>query len=158
MNEQKTATIRRFNRINDEINALYHRASTKLGFSDSELIILYLLCGYDGELTQSRIIELTGMSKQTVNSSVRRMEQNGLVVLGERTNHRRVIQFTKAGENLSRDVILPFMEREEALFSDWTPEEKETFLSLHKRYLNALRRMVETLPERRDRNHGEDLS
>ena len=126
MNTEKTSTIRRFNQINDEITSLYHRASTKLGFSDSELIILYLLCSYDGELTQSCIIDLTGMSKQTVNSSVRRMEQAGWVALGERTNHRRGIRFTKAGEELSREVIQPFMEREEGLFADWTKEEKET--------------------------------
>lgn len=158
MNDEKTSTIRRFNRINDEITSLYHRASTKLGFSDSELIILYLLSSYDGELTQSCVIDLTGMSKQTVNSSVRRMEQAGWVVLGERTNHRRVIRFTEAGEELSREVIQPFMEREESLFADWTTEEKEAFLSLHMRYRDALRQMVETLPDRRGKNLGEDHS
>ena len=158
MNTEKTSTIRRFNQINDEITSLYHRASTKLGFSDSELIILYLLCSYDRELTQSCVIDLTGMSKQTVNSSVRRMEQAGWVALGERTNHRRVIRFTKAGEELSREVIQPFMEREEGLFADWTKEEKETFLSLHQRYRDALRRMVEMLPDRRSRNLGANNS
>ena len=103
-----------------ELYRLVHRHNAVHGFSDSELIILYLLCSYDGELTQSCVIDLTGMSKQTVNSSVRRMAQAGWVALGERTNHRRVIRFTKAGEELSREVIQPFMGREEGLFADWT--------------------------------------
>lgn len=64
--------IRRFNVINDEITSLYHQASLKLGFADSEMVILYLLCDY-GMISQRRIIEITGMSKQTVSSSISRM-------------------------------------------------------------------------------------
>ncbi|MGN1389435.1 MAG: MarR family winged helix-turn-helix transcriptional regulator, partial [Bulleidia sp.] len=140
--------IHRFNRINDEITALYHRAFRKLGFSDSEMVILYMLCDYSHGLTQSDIINVTGMSKQTVNSAISRMVQNGWIMLGERTNHRREIRFTETGEAISRDVIVPFIAAEDHLFEGWTAEEKEQFLLLHQRYRDALSTMVDQLPAR----------
>ena len=53
MNTEKACTIRRFNRINDEITSLYHRASTKLGMGKNKraneifslLTYLLIACG-----------------------------------------------------------------------------------------------------------------
>lgn len=147
MKQSETTMIHRFNRITDEITALYHRASRKLGFSDSEMIILYMLCDYARGLTQSDIINATGMSKQTINSAISRMVQNGWIMLGERTNHRKEIRFTQKGETISREVIQPFIAAEDHLFEGWTEPEKEQFLALNQRYRDALSTMVEQLPE-----------
>ena len=136
--------IRRFNVINDEITSLYHQASLKLGFADSEMVILYLLCDY-GMISQRRIIEITGMSKQTVSSSISRMENAGWLLRGTKNGHRREITLTESGENLIRNVLRPFIEQEESIFSDWTEDEREIFLKLNRRYRDKLRDIVASI-------------
>ncbi|MDX8417607.1 MAG: MarR family transcriptional regulator [Absicoccus sp.] len=141
-------TIQRFNRINDEINYLYHTASHKMGLADSEMIILYLLHDYK-KLTQSDIINRTGMTKQTVNSAIARMEKEGWVQLGKRTHHRKIISFTALGTQILQDVLGPFIQAEEKIFDDWSQEEIDLFLKLNCRYRDQLRHVVDTIKERR---------
>ena len=141
-----SSTIGRLNRLSDEINALYHRASTKMGFADSDMAILYMLCDYGHGLTQSDIISFTGMSKQTVNSSVSRMVKAGWLALGQKNHHRREIFFTEKGQEISNQIMHPFMEMEEHLFDSWSDEERNTYLALHRRYRDALEAMVEAMP------------
>ena len=58
-----------------EINALYHEAAVKTGISDSVQNILYVLCERDGQCLQSEISKLTGISRQTINSAIRKLEK-----------------------------------------------------------------------------------
>lgn len=144
MDKKTMPMIRRFNRINDEISALYHSAFKKLGFADSEMLILYFLCDY-GTITQRKIIEITGMSKQTVSSAVSRMTDDGWLLRGTEAGHRRDLVLTEKGERLVRDLVIPFMEKEESIFDGWTEEEKEVYLRLNERYRDSLRVMIENM-------------
>jgi DNA-binding MarR family transcriptional regulator len=135
-------TIQRFNQINDEINYLYHKASTKMGLADSEMIILYLLHDHE-KLSQSDIIHWTGMTKQTVNSAIGRMEKEGWIQLGKRTQHRRLITFTPKGKQVLTKVLGPFIQAEEKIFDDWTKEEIDLFIKLNCRYRDQLRDIVD---------------
>lgn len=58
-----------------EINALYHEAAVKMGISDSVQNILYVLCEKGGKCLQSEISKLTGISRQTINSAIRKLEK-----------------------------------------------------------------------------------
>lgn len=137
-------TIQRINQINDEINCLYHAASTKIGLADSEMMILYLLHDHE-KLSQSDIIQRTGMTKQTVNSAIRRMEKDGWIHLGKRTQHRRIISLTLLGKQVLQQVLGPFIQAEEKIFDDWSQEEINLFLKLNCRYRDQLRHIVDHL-------------
>lgn len=139
----------RYNAVYDDISSLYHKASEKLGLSDSVMLILYLLSEYGETLSQSEITNITGMSKQTVSSAVGRMEKSGWMRRGERSGRRQNLVLTDSGRQIIRDVIEPFRTVEESIFADWTPEEKETYLRLNRKYRDALRKIVENLPVRR---------
>lgn len=58
-----------------EINALYHEAAVKMGISDSVQNILYVLCEKGGQCPQSEISKLAGISRQTINSAIRKLEK-----------------------------------------------------------------------------------
>ena len=64
-----------------EINALYHEAAVKMGISDSIQNILYVLCEKGGKCLQSEISKLTGISRQTINSAIRKLEKEEIVYL-----------------------------------------------------------------------------
>ena len=152
--ENHVSVIHRINRINDEIAALYHRASTKMGLADSEMSILYLLCDY-GSVTQRQIIQYTGMSKQTLSSAVKRMERNGWLRHGDENGNRRELVPTPAGYQMIRDFILPLMNAEESIFSGWSEEERRRYLQLTEKYRDALRGVVDSMPLRDAEHHTE---
>ena len=58
-----------------EINALYHEAAVKAGISDSIQNILYVICENGTSCLQSEISKLTGISRQTINSAIRKLEK-----------------------------------------------------------------------------------
>lgn len=47
----------------------------KLGLSDSESMVMYMLYDIQEPLTQSDIVKATGLSKQTLNSAIRKLEK-----------------------------------------------------------------------------------
>ena len=60
-----------------ETQSVYHEATLRLGLTDSTMDVLYTLCQFDGACPLRRIIALSGMPKQTVNSALRKLEGPG---------------------------------------------------------------------------------
>ena len=72
---------RQYTYLAGEINALYHEAAVKMGVSDSVQNILYVLCEKENRCLQSEISKLTGISRQTINSAIRKLEKDGIITL-----------------------------------------------------------------------------
>ena len=64
--------------LSAEITSLYHEAAVKIGISDTVLNILYVLCEKEGQCLQRDIFRLTGISRQTINSAIRKLERDGI--------------------------------------------------------------------------------
>ena len=73
----------RLNKNYNELNGLYHDISMKLGLSDSESMVMYMLYDIQEPLTQSDIVKATGLSKQTLNSAIRKLEKENNVLKKE---------------------------------------------------------------------------
>lgn len=141
-----TKTLHQFNTITDEITSLFHQAAGKMGLSDSEMLILYLMYDHGETISQSDIIDISGISKQTINSAVNNMEKKEWIFRAERSGRKRCLHFTETGLAIVRDIIKPFHEQEESIFHDWTEEERQIFLDLNVKYTEALREIVEKMP------------
>ena len=70
---------KRYNYLSSEINSLYHQAAKKMGISDSVQNILYVLCDQGNQALQCEICSISGISRQTINSALSKLEQQGLV-------------------------------------------------------------------------------
>ena len=73
--------IKRYNHLSGEIDAVYHEMSFKLGLSDSAMIVLYTICDRGSPCPLREICRCSGLSKQTVNSALRKLETEGAVYL-----------------------------------------------------------------------------
>ena len=71
--------LKRFNHLIGELDAVYHDMSLRLGLSDSESKILYTVCNFGDSCLLADVCRLTGLSKQTVNSAVRKLEREGVL-------------------------------------------------------------------------------
>ncbi len=74
MNRLISRDMKRFNYLLGEMDAVYHEISLKLGMSDSAMIILYTICDIGDCCLLTEICRLSGLSKQTVNSALRKLE------------------------------------------------------------------------------------
>ena len=128
-----------------EINALYHEAAVKAGISDSVQNILYVLCEEGGKCLQSEIGKLTGISRQTINSAIRRLEKDGIVYLEHGSGRNTVLHLTEKGEKFAAEKIYPLHEIENRIWNDWTPEEREQYLTLTKKYRDGLKQYMRDL-------------
>ena len=76
---QQSKQLRRFNRLVGETDAVYHELANRLGLSDSAFQILYTLQSEDGACPLRDICAFSGLTKQTVNSALRKLEAEGSV-------------------------------------------------------------------------------
>lgn len=73
--------IHRINYLLAETDALYHQASLKIGVADSSMCVLYAIYNHGESCLLSDIYKMSGISKQTVNSAVRKLEREEILYL-----------------------------------------------------------------------------
>ena len=69
--------IRAFNEADKEMNIIYHRLARHYRLSDSVFWVLYLLGEAQGPMTQTKLCSALFLSKQTVNSALKKLESRG---------------------------------------------------------------------------------
>ena len=90
----------RLNKTYNELNGLYHDISVKLGLSNSESMVMYMLYDTQEPLTQSDIVKATGLSEQTLNSAIRKLEKEGVIILEKLNEKSKKIVMTEKGQVL----------------------------------------------------------
>lgn len=98
------SAFQEFNRIDGQIQRSYHEAAVKMGLPDSEFWILYVLATNEPEMLQTELTAITGVSKTTINSALKKMEPGGAAGAdaGRRTQHLRAAhgdRTSAGGEN-----------------------------------------------------------
>lgn len=137
--------MRRFNYLTNEINAAYHEAALKFGMSDSALLILYTICSYGNECLLSDIMHLSGVSKQTINSAVRKLENEDIVYLETFSGRKKKICLTDKGRELTKQTVSHIVEIENEILGSWTEAERKLYVDLTQRYLSSFKEKMKEL-------------
>lgn len=133
-----------YNRLYKENDELYRNAAKALSLSDCAFWILYFLresgeepdCG----LTQSGICSAIYAPKQTVNSSLKKLEEDGVIELAEGTDRRsKPVCLTEKGMALAGQTVDRVLEAEQRAFGKMTADEQTLFLELFRKYTNLLK-------------------
>ncbi len=145
MTTYMTEEIKRFNHLTGEIEALYHEAALKLGFSDSVMQILYTICNVGDSCPLSDICKLSGTSKQTINSAIRILENDGIVYLKAQAGRKKAVCLTEKGKATVEATVARLIEIENQIFASWTKSEREEYLRLTKAYMLAFKEKIDLL-------------
>ena len=137
--------LKRYNHLIGEINAVYHEISLKLGLSDSAMNILYTICEHGTECPLQEICRLSGLSKQTINSSIRKLESEGIVYLESLGPKSKKVCLTEQGKLLTKQTAGQILRIENNIFASWPQEDVEKYIALTEAYLLALRRKADKL-------------
>lgn len=127
----------------NQCERIYHLYAKTAGLSDAESQLLYVAHEAPLDLgrpcTQKDMCETWAYSKQTVNSAIKKLEQQGLLRLealpGDGRN--KAVVLTAAGEAVVREKILPLTELDRAALATLTDEERAEFLRLFHKYFAA---------------------
>lgn len=137
--------MKRFNYLATEIDAAYHEVAWKLGLTDSAMQILYTICNYGDECLLSDITRLSGISKQTINSALRKLEREHIVYLENSMGRKKKVILTDEGKELIKKTVLPLIQIENDIFGSWTKEERDLYLELTQRYLLSFKEKIKEL-------------
>ena len=138
---------REYNNLYRLGNELYHNVAVRMGLSDSAFDILYALDGLGDGCLQKDVCTASGLSKQTVNTSVHKLEQAGYVELRVEHGRGTHLHLTEAGRALVAERIRPGGGcRGGRVRRHGPPGQCEELLRLTRVYLEHLRGLVDALP------------
>lgn len=137
--------IHRINYLTSEMDALYHQASFKIGLADSAMRVLYALHDNGQSCLLSQIYKQSGISKQTVHSAVRKLEEEGLVYLEPHRGKAKMVCLTQQGKQYVSDTVARLYEAEIRAFASWSEEEIDAHVRLMEKYLECFRAQVRQL-------------
>ena len=133
--------LKRYNYLLSEIDAAYHEASVKTGLSDSVSMILYTLYENDAECLIKDVRNCSGMTKQTAGSAVKKLENDGIILLLSEGRTKR-IKLTEKGKTLADNTVKKIVEAENDVFSSWEKEDVESYFRLTAKYLEDFKKRI----------------
>lgn len=132
-------------RLHKEEDGLYHRLARHFGLADSALWILYVLEIFQSPATQAELCEYLSLSKQTINSGLKQLEQEGYIQLTGGPGRKKYLRLTGQGAQLAAGTVRPVLAAEERAFLGLAEEERASLLALERKYLSLLLRESEQI-------------
>lgn len=101
-----------------QTNALYTQWSVRQGMNPYRQLVLYALDSRE-PITQARIAEESGLSRQTVSTVIRALKVEGLVTLTAAEGDRRekYVRLTEEGLRQAAETLGPLYQLEERVFA-----------------------------------------
>ncbi|MDO4621127.1 MAG: MarR family transcriptional regulator [Lachnospiraceae bacterium] len=136
--------LNEINNIAGTVDSLYHEAALKIGLSDREMDMLYVISIYGNGCQQSFLYKETGLKKSTVNTSLHRLMKEGVLYLEDGDGRNKKVFLTENGmEYLKRVEKLMNIERE--IYESWTDEERDLYMDLSRRFVKQLEAKMQEL-------------
>jgi transcriptional regulator, MarR family len=145
MEKRICSKIHRINYLNAELNALYHHASLKLGLTDSAAMVLYTIYDNGENCLLSDIYKQSGVSKQTVNSAIRKLEKERIIYLEQHSGRTKKVVLTDTGKEYVQKTVARLFDAEAAAFASWTEEEINAHIGFMEKYIDSFREQIEEL-------------
>ena len=144
-----SASQERFNRINKKLIDIYHDASQRAGMSSSMFDILYSIVEMGDGCRQKDICQACYIPKQTVHSSIRKMEEDSYLTLVSGKGREKQIYLTEKGKKITEEKILPIIEAENKVFLQMGEQQSHIFLNLLGEYMTRLDKTMTEIPSDR---------
>lgn len=137
-------TLTEFNRLSREITEVYHNVSSKLGISNSTFVIFYALVELGDGCRQTDIVKAYFINKQTINTSIKKLEKEGYIELRASKGHEQLIYITPKGKKFTEEKIYPIFELENSIINEFSKEEQIMLAMLTRKYLQKLKEKAGT--------------
>lgn len=138
---------KKYSEISNRYNALYRSTAAHFGFSECQFKILYRLYIEKSAVTQNRLADDFCLSKQTVNSAVMKLVDDGLVSLvkGAEAKNSKLVFLTDMGLEKCRVSIEPLMEAENRALLKISDKRLALFLELFEQHYTVFEGEIKSM-------------
>lgn len=133
-------------RLSHRIDEFYHELAQRQGLSDSAFAVLWSILELGEGCGQKDVCRQFCMTKQTVNSSVRKLAAEGILTLQEGAGREMRIYLTDRGRALAQERVVPAMEAERRAAEAVTEEEWRTLMRLGERWIARFQAETARIP------------
>lgn len=154
MEHELSKALKRYNYLFGETGMAYHEIYLKLGLSDSAISILYAILESGDCCLLRDVCQSTGLSKQTVNSALRKLEAENVLYLELVDGKNKMIYLTKEGKTLAEKTAGRVLTIEDEIFASWPQEDVQKYLELTENFMRALKERAKNMQE----VHNEDYN
>lgn len=128
-------------KLNKEFDELYHKISVHYNLSDSSFWILYTLYENKQGYTQKEICSDWYFSKQTINSSIKDLENKKYIELKYENNNKKnkKICLTELGLEIAKNTVKKVIEAENRAFSKINKKELDKVINFFQVQLDSLK-------------------
>lgn len=146
-NNEIQKLLGQYNSLYKDMDEVYHTLARHYGLSDCALWILYILRESEDIPTQNKMCEQLSLSKQTVNSALKKLEKEGYIKLEHQEGNQKskLVFLTARGELFAQKTIDNVLLMEQTAFGQFTAQERITFLQLFQKYACELQREAEKI-------------
>ncbi len=148
MDVNEKYSFEHFNQLYKELDETYQGFAAKCGLSASAMWIIYSLrAGGDGCNTQAEIAKLYFLKKQSVCSAIRKLEQDGYIVLLSAPNNakNKILKLTDKGVDYAEEKIDALLKAEKSTFDSLTIRERDQFIKLYEKYIASLKSNINAI-------------
>jgi DNA-binding MarR family transcriptional regulator len=128
--------LKEFNTILKETDAIYSRLARQIGLSDCGFWLMYSIREADGKCTQRELCDQWIMSKQTVNSALKKLEKKGYITLTSSKTDKRIkyITLTDEGIQYAQKTIDIVFGLEKLALEKMSPSERVNMIKTAQKY------------------------
>ena len=139
MEDKTNELLRAFNRSDKELDDIYHEVALRMNISDSAFTIFYIIHELGDGCLQKDICREAFANKQTVHSSIQKLERKGYLYLKQGRGRDKHICLTQSGKGFIETHIVPVVQKEREAFMALLPQEQEELLRLAQKYIKSLK-------------------
>lgn len=136
-----TALLDQFDK---ELDDIYHYYALRSNLSDAALWILYAIYGSEEDVTQADICSCWFFSRQTINTALKSLEQQGIITLAPVPGNRKSkhVVLTAQGQETGQRIIAPLKQAENRVFAAFSEEENQLFIEMAGKRCSLLREFL----------------
>ena len=128
-----------------EIDNLYQALLLKNGLSDSEYVVLFSLLELGEGCLQRDIANNGYINKKTTNSTIKKLEKNGLITLKAGKYPNMHIYLTEEGKAFIKKFIIPIIETETRVMDSVSDSVFENLMRTYSKYISIFKDEVKTM-------------
>ncbi len=134
--------VKYLNNMLCEIDNLYQSMLLSKGLSDSEYIVMFSILELGEGCLQKDIADNSYFNKKTINSTIKKLEKNGLIKLQAGKYPNMHIYLTEDGKAYIKQKIIPIIEVENNVMNSAMDEEFINLSETYTKYINILKQEV----------------
>lgn len=134
--------VKQLNSMLSELDNLYQTLLACSSLSDSEYIVLFSILSLGEGCLQKDIAENGFVNKKTINSTIKKLQKEGLIKLKAGKYPNMHIYLTEQGKDFVKSSVIPVIEVENTVLNKMPAEAFQTLVNGYSKYIDNFREHV----------------